>query len=301
MGSRFLRWVVPGEASGNKLIRYIYEQLEGKYSVKALKKSLDANACSVNDRKERFANYTLSGGDTIVFDCAMMEPKKPLAYDSKQLLYEDDDFLIYNKPAGLVYDAKGLLTLLQQKFPGIIAVHRLDKDTSGAIIYAKSEEVKQTFIHLFKEKRVAKEYLTIVDGVPSKKQGIVTASLGKIKELQGQGIWGAVSLKKGGKTAETHWKILETGDCCALLACRPVTGRTHQIRIHMSLLGHPILGDHQYGRNFKCCYPATRHLLHAWKLTFPHPLNGNVVAVTAAVPSDFYEAQDFLFGKGKAV
>jgi len=298
MSSRFLRWVVLGEDTGNKLLRYIHKQFEGRHSLKSLKRALDGNCCSVNERKERFANFSLSAGDRIAFDCALMDPIRQVVFDSKQLLFEDDHFLIYNKPAGMVYDTKGLLTLLQKKFPKVVAVHRLDKETSGAIIYAKSEDVKLKFVQLFKVKNVHKEYLAIVDGQIKKKKGVMTASLGKVREFQGQSIWGELSLEKGGLNAETRWTLLKSNPSCSLVVCEPITGRTHQIRLHFSLSGHPILGDYHYGRCFKCDYPAKRHLLHAWKLTFPHPLSGRKISVTAPLPTDFLEAQASLFQKG---
>jgi len=300
MDSRFIHWNVLAKDSGSRLLRYIYLQCKEKYSLKALKRALDGNGCSVNERKERFANFRLSTGDRVVFDCSLLEPVKQPSFDPQLILFEDDYFLIYNKPAGVVSDAKGLLLLLQRQFPTMIAVHRLDKETSGAIIYAKSEAVKEKFVALFKSKNVLKEYLAIVDGVPKKKQGSVTVSLGKVRESQGQMIWGAVPLEKGGHTAETRWKLVRSSPSCALLACEPLTGRTHQIRIHLSLLGHPILGDHQYGRGFRCSYPAKRHLLHAQKLSFPHPISGRMVSVEAAWPVDFLESEHFLFHKGKA-
>lgn len=299
MDNRFMHWKVSAQDSGAKLLRYLYVQLKEQYSLKALKRALDGHGCSVNERKERFANFRLSMGDRVAFDCAFLEPVKQPSFDAQLVLFEDDFFLIYNKPAGVVSDAKGLLHLLQRQFPTMVAVHRLDKETSGAIIYAKSESVKEKFIALFKAKGVSKEYLAIVDGVPKAKHGVVATSLGKVRASQGQAVWGEVPLERGGLAAETRWRLVRSGSSCALLACEPVTGRTHQIRIHLSLLGHPILGDHRYGRGFKCPYPAKRHLLHAQKLSFPHPVSGQRVSVEAACPSDFLEAEHCLFHQGK--
>lgn len=294
MAGHLLRWVVAREASGTKLLKYINLQLEGKYSLKAIKRVLDQYGCAVNDRKERFANALLSCGDRIAFDTSLLEQQKKAAFDKNLVLFEDDAFIIYNKPSGLVFDQQGLLTLLQKVYPNLIPVHRLDKETSGAIIYAKSEKIKEKFIQLFKAKEVHKKYLALVDGHPKTKRGTVTMSLGKVRQLQGQVVWGSVPLSKGGHTAETRWEIVQKGAAAALILCEPITGRTHQIRLHMSLLGHPILGDHLYGKNFKCHYPAKRHLLHAWKLVFPHPESGKLIDITASLPQDFLEAQTLL-------
>lgn len=299
MKGRFLRWTVAADASGSRLSKEIFSRLEGRYSLKAIKRALDGNACSVNNHKERFANYILKSGDNVEFDCGLFDRNVPSSYDTALLLYEDDDFIIYNKPAGLVYDHKGLLAILQKKFVNVIPVHRLDKDTSGAIIYAKSEEVKQRFVDLFKEKSVHKKYLAIVDGVPKKPKGVMNEPLGRLRDLNGQGVWGKLSIPKGGKPAQTVWEVLRKSSSCSLLVCEPITGRTHQIRLHLSLAGHPIIGDYLYGKNFVCRYPAKRHMLHAWKLSFPHPTKGIMMAVTAPLPLDFVEAEAALFKVGE--
>ena len=186
------------------------------------------------------------------------------------------------------------MQLLKIPYPSLKLVHRLDRETTGALILAKQAAVFDLFVKQFKTFQVEKRYLTIVDGIIEEKKGIIENYLGKKKVYAGQTIWGAVS-SPSGLYACTEWKCLKKGDKVSLLTCIPKTGRTHQIRVHMAEMGHPILGDFQYGKIFQSTYHPSRYLLHAEEIRFLHPLTGEVLCVNAPVPDDFKEALQKLF------
>ena len=125
-------------------------------------------------------------------------------------------------------------------------------------------------------------------------KGKVENYLGKKQAYAGQTIWGAVSPSRG-LYACTEWERLKKGDISSLVACHPTTGRTHQIRVHMAEMGHPILGDYQYGKRFLCPYRPPRILLHAEEFSFYHPSTGKSLCLTAPLPDDFKIAQQKLF------
>jgi 23S rRNA pseudouridine1911/1915/1917 synthase len=162
--------------------------------------------------------------------------------------------------------------------PGI--VHRLDKDTSGCILVAKNDATHAELARQFAERSAKKTYLAVVRGRPRATAGSISGSIAR-HPVHRQRM--AVSSKPGARAAETAWKLLATDGKLSLLECRPRTGRTHQIRVHLKHLGHPIAGDRTYGGGAD--YP--RQLLHAWKLEIKHPRTGQDLAFCAPVPEDF--------------
>src|SRR5688572_10215684 len=154
--------------------------------------------------------------------------------------------------------------------PGL--VHRLDKQTSGLIVIAKSVNVHRKLARLFQRKYVEKKYLALVDGVVEKDEGIINASIGRHAD---QKRW---DLKEGGKSSETRFLVRERGRDSTLLELEPVTGRTNQLRIHCASIGHPIVGDVARGGP-----EFPRLCLHAWKLGFRHPVSGNDVSFEKAI------------------
>jgi RluA family pseudouridine synthase len=285
-----LKFTVGPEDSGLKLLDFLKINLEEEYSGKQIKRWIENKNCRLNGKVERFAAVVVGRGDRIEF-LVGDEPVKG-TLDKSRVLYEDNDLLIYDKPSGIASDDPKFL----RSFSPNLLVHRLDKETSGALIFAKSAAVKEIMIERFREKRVQKEYLALVDKVPSQQSGRIENSLAKIREFHGQAIWGVVDEGKGSH-ALTEWERLKIGPQAALLLCRPLTGRTHQIRVHLSAMGHPILGDTQYGHEFKCTYHAPRCLLHAHRLEFDHPTQKKRVAVEAAIPSEMQAAIEVLCSK----
>ena len=210
--------------------------------------------------------------------------------------YEDQHLLIVDKPAGVVvHPARGhdTGTLVQalagrvaggddQSRPGI--VHRLDKDTSGLLVVAKSEAVHRALKELLAERTLHREYLALVDGVPPARTGTVDAAIGRDRHDRV-----LVSIDTDApRTAVTHFEILRGLGSAALLKVVLDTGRTHQIRVHMSAIGHPVTGDRAYGGSAR--FGLERQFLHAARLSFPHPVTGEPVDVESPLPADLARA-----------
>ena len=167
--------------------------------------------------------------------------------------------------------------------PGI--VHRLDKDTTGVIVVAKTDPVHHALVKQFAERETGKEYLALASDVPREKSGSVTLPIGRHPTIRVK-----MAVVENGKPAHTDWEIIESfGNLASLIRCRIHTGRTHQIRVHLSSLGHPVVGDETYGfKPARSKIPSPpRVLLHAQKLSFTHPANGELMTVEAPVPEDF--------------
>jgi RluA family pseudouridine synthase len=269
--------------AGMRLLQFLRENCREAPSVKTLKRAIDGKCCTVNGRIEIFSSYVLEENDIVALNLAGLEKKTaPLS-----VLYEDDQLLIVNKPAGIVSDLRSL------KLPGKHLVHRLDKETTGILILAKTVSAKEKMLVLFKERGIRKLYLAIVDGVMEKEEGKIDNFLGKKYSYQGQTVYASTD-QKDGERAITYWKCLAKGKTASVVSCEPYTGRTHQLRAHLSGIKHPILGDVQYGKKFICPYKPHRNLLHAYRLLFNHPSTGKEINVTAPIPADFKQALDLL-------
>lgn len=214
------------------------------------------------------------------------------------ILYEDEWLLFLSKPPGLVVHpgsgnksgtlVNGLVHYCQSIIgvgdavrPGI--VHRLDKDTSGVMVVAKTEAVHRSLVNCFKDHQLEKEYLTLVRGVPSEYEGRIVASIGR-HPVQRQ----KMSVKEvGGKYAASNWELVELYEGgLSLLRVKIETGRTHQIRVHMAHLGFPVAGDSVYG-NAKHSDEFPRQMLHAARLVLHHPVTGRKMDVRAPLWEDF--------------
>lgn len=219
------------------------------------------------------------------------------------VLYEDRDCLVLNKPAGLVvhpapghasgtlvnallYHCKDLSGVGGVERPGI--VHRLDKDTSGLMVVAKSDAAMAGFVRLFQTRGIAKEYLALVHGAPQKETGTLCSLIGRHPEQRKK----MAVVSRNGKQAVTHYAVEKRLGGISLVRCRIETGRTHQIRVHMQSLGCPVVGDALYGRSAadKRLSPIpARQMLHAARLTFCHPVTGAPLTFTAPLPEDFVQ------------
>lgn len=244
---------------------------------------------------------TLKQGDSITLEIPQAEPLElqpeniPL-----DILYEDEQILILNKPCGLVvHPAPGHPngTLVNAvlahcpNLPGIGGVqrpgivHRLDKDTTGAIAIAKTEVAHHSLQAQLKAKTARREYLGVVYGVTKKESGTINLPIGRHpKERKKMAI---VPVEKGGREAVTHWQIKERLGNYTLMHFQLETGRTHQIRVHSAQIGHPIVGDSVYGSGRSVGVNLPGQALHAWKLQLKHPLTNNLVEVVAPLPQVF--------------
>jgi 23S rRNA pseudouridine955/2504/2580 synthase/23S rRNA pseudouridine1911/1915/1917 synthase len=286
-------WVVKSHEAGFKLVHFLIQKFSQRYSARFLKHLIEKNRCEINGQIERFASTVLEKGDAVVFNLEESQQIKSLSFERERVLYEDEEFLIYNKPAGINSDEKGILRLLKSQCPSLQLIHRLDRDTTGILLFAKQQSILDKMIERFRQGEIFKCYAAFVDGVLLKKEGVIENFLGKKHSYQGQTIWGAVHGQQG-LYARTDWKVIRYGRQATLLHCFPKTGRTHQIRVHLASIGHPILGDYQYSKQFKCLYKPARYLLHAYQMGFFHPITEKRIQIEASWPEDFKQAQQVL-------
>lgn len=289
-----LEWIVTSEESGSRLLAFLVQRLQGQYSARLLKRSIEHNGCQINGHIERFASTVLGQGDHICLRLEQASLPSPKVLETQRILFEDDALLVYDKPAGVNSDEQGIVRLLYSHAPSLQLIHRLDRETTGILLLAKSAAVFNNLVDQFKLFKVQKRYVAIVDGILAKPHGMIENYLGKKQAYAGQALWGAVKSSQG-LYACTEWQRLKTGKKASLVACLPKTGRTHQIRVHLAGIGHPILGDFQYSKHFQCPYQPSRCLLHAENIHFYHPLTAKPLDLTAPLPEDFKQAQQQLF------
>ncbi|NGX38506.1 MAG: Ribosomal large subunit pseudouridine synthase C [Chlamydiae bacterium] len=266
--------------SGQTLLSFLRSALSAYPSVKAIKRAIDAKQCKINGRVEFFSTHRLRTGDLVEI---VLEVAKPNL--SAPVLFEDSELILFDKPAGKT----------SESFEGFFLVHRLDKETSGVILFAKTPEMRDLLISLFSKRKVDKEYLAICDGKMVQEKWVCDDFLGKKAAYQGGSLYGKVPKEKG-KRAVTHFELLRACETASYVLAKPITGRTHQVRVHLRDRGHPVLGDWQYGKQFKCPLHPKRHLLHARLLFFVHPTTGKKLEIRAPLSKDFLEAQKMLFG-----
>jgi RluA family pseudouridine synthase len=280
------RYRVSPSERGMRLLAFLREKKGEGTSVKSLKRAIESKLCTINGKVECFSSHILDAGDWV--ECKNDPlPKKLIA---PEILYEDEDLLICNKPAGLISTNEAFLAALQRK--NLELIHRLDKETSGVILLAKTQEMKKEMVALFSKKEVHKKYLALVAGSVASKEGKVENFLSKKHSYQGQSVFGA---SKEGEYALTHWRCVKKNSAASLLLCIPVTGRTHQIRVHLSEMGFPIIGDFQYGKEVVFPIVSKRHLLHALEISFIHPRTQKEIKVQVDPPEDFRTIQEKLF------
>lgn len=270
-----MNWRVPHSI---RLIDAIKEQVGSTLSMRAIKRLLDTNVCKVNGRIERFGSTLLQKGAQIEL-ASLQRIEKPPSFS---VVYEDEDLFVIDKPPGFICQDADCQKKCKRS---IWLAHRLDKDTTGLLLFGKSERVATELQELFERKEVRKEYLALADGRIKGADGVIKNRLAKKGFYQGQTLWGAA---QRGLSAETHWERLDAGSHATLLLCKPQTGRTHQIRVHLAEMGHPILIDRQYASHFRSNLLASRPLLHAWKLHLPW--KGRSMTWTASLPVDFLSA-----------
>ena len=231
---------------------------------------------------------------------AVPEPRDPVPQAEDiplQILYEDEDLAVIVKPRGMVvHPAAGhedgtlvnaLLGNLSElsgiggeKRPGI--VHRLDKDTSGVMMVAKNDETQTALSDMLKERRIEKHYLALVEGGMKEPEGRIEVPIGRSRKDRKKMV-----PDPEGRPAVTEWKTLVDGKGCTLLDVHILTGRTHQIRVHMRSVGHPVCGDPLYGYEKGARVPCL--MLHARSLAFEHPRTGKKMAFQAPLPEDFLQ------------
>ncbi|MBJ7449370.1 MAG: RluA family pseudouridine synthase [Parachlamydiales bacterium] len=261
------QWTVTKKEQNISLLQFLRSKIED-ISQKKIKEWIHRNGCMINGRVERFASTRIRYGDMITL--------RPVVDQLVSILFEDEHLCIYNKPAGIPCE--------KLQFEGVELVHRLDRDTSGVFIIAKTLDAYKSLFLQFKNKTVEKEYQALVDQRVRQSQGVITSHLAHYKSYDGQKLYQS---QKTGRFAETHWTLKERLNRASLIMCFPKTGRTHQIRVHLKEMGHPILGDYQYSRSFHCKHQPLRHMLHASKIQIHHPISQDLLQINAPMPEDF--------------
>lgn len=249
------------------LLQFLKEKTN--LSGREIKRSLDEGACRLNGKIERFGSVKLKIGDKVIFT-----PPKKVAAGTLKILHQDPSLTLFNKPSGVVSAPER----------GHHLVHRLDKGTSGVLLMARTLPMKKALELLFKKREVKKVYIALVKGILKRETGTIENKLGKKGSFHGQTLYGSTPT---GQKAITHYKVLEKGKGYSLLELHPETGRTHQLRVHLAELGHPILGDLLYGRDVTFPKVIDRLCLHAYRLSFTHPKTGKKIQATAPLPQVF--------------
>lgn len=282
------------DSAGVRLDKFISEQCHDISRTEAHRLVVDGRV-TVNGSLARPA-LKLCAGDRVVMELPPPAPSKlsPETIPLK-VVYEDDDVLVVDKPAGLpVHPAPGhpahtlanaVLSLFPQvadagdrQRPGI--VHRLDKDTSGLIIVAKSNQAHRSLTSQFKNRKVTKGYLTLVHGIVEPREGVIEAPIGRDRSHRQRM---AVVAESHGREARTHYRVIRYIAEYTLLEVRPETGRTHQIRVHLAAIGHPVVGDGVYGRKTD---RLKRQFLHASLVGFTSPSSGQYIQLASDLPPD---------------
>lgn len=202
------------------------------------------------------------------------------------IIYEDDYFIAINKESGIEVD-NNLIKLIKEKYNNIqnlYLVHRIDKYTSGIVILAKDNNIKKYFEEMFKKRKINKIYHAIVEGIIKNNKGTIDISIGKDNKNPNKRI--PMPKKLGGENAITNYKVLKKLKDHTLLELNPITGRTHQIRVHLSYIGHPIIGDKIYSKNAKI-YNMTCFALIAKEIHFNHPITKNKIDIIVEYNKEF--------------
>ena len=279
--------------------------------VKAL---IGDGAITLDGRIAANASAKVSGGEAYSISLPPPAPLDAQAQDIPlDVVFEDDDLIVVDKPAGLVvHPAAGNLdgTLVNALLhhcagrlsgingtlrPGI--VHRIDKDTSGLLVVAKSDTAHEGLAKQFADHSIERTYLAVCAGHPRPAEGTIRARLGR-SDANRKKMAVLLDDARRGKHAVTHYRTLEPFNSCAFIECKLETGRTHQVRVHLASIGHPLVGDPVYGRDPAALRPLLKELrfarqaLHAASLGFVHPVTGDQLAFAAELPADMAELID---------
>lgn len=293
------KWTIESDQVGMRLDRYITSLMK-ELSRTSVQQLIAEEAVLVNDKPAK-AGYALRLHDAIqILRTVPSAPQKTIVQQALPLevVYEDADLLVVNKAAGMVvHPAPGhhddtLVNALLARYselhvteedqrPGI--VHRLDRDTSGLLIVAKNKQTQAALVEQMKRHEVVKRYLALVEGIVALDSGIIDAPIGRNPRQRQQ----MAITASGSREARTHFRVLERFMRYTLLLLQLETGRTHQIRVHLKAIGHPVVGDPVYGSGRR--QPdmlSQRQFLHAYQLCFTHPVTGETIELEVPLPAD---------------
>jgi 23S rRNA pseudouridine1911/1915/1917 synthase len=331
--------VVATDQAGERLDRVLATHMS-ELSRSRLKALIEAGAVALDGRTIRDPNHRVNSGAAIVVDVPPPEPAKPAAEPiALNVVYEDDDMIVIDKPAGLVvhpaaghwtgtlvnaliaHCGESLSGVGGERRPGI--VHRLDKDTSGLMVVAKNDRAHQALAAQFSDHGRSGEpferaYLAFVWGAPERPRGTINRPIDRDRQTRDR-----MAVREGGREAVTHWEVLERYSAAlrpkagrakdsvqpvaSMLLCRLETGRTHQIRVHLAAIGHPLMGDRVYGAGWRtkiALLPSRaksvlealgRQALHAHILAIKHP-KGKILEFRSELPAELARLHNELVG-----
>ena len=326
-GGQRLEVIVAGDEGSTRLDRVLATRLS-ELSRSRLKALILAGQVAVKNAPIRDPAYHVAKGDTITIHVPEPTSPEPVAEAiALPIVYEDGDIIVIDKPRGLVvhpaagHETGTLVNALIAhcgaslsgiggvRRPGI--VHRLDKDTTGLLVAAKNDSAHQSLSAQFADHgrtgEMKRGYLAFVWGVPNRQRGTVDAPIDRHPHAREK-----MAVRGGGREAITHWELLESFNgrdgkpVASLLACQLETGRTHQIRVHLAHIGHPLMGDAVYGPHFKtkashlgprsqaALAALDRQALHAYLLALEHPKTGAILEWISDLPADLTRLRDCL-------
>ena len=289
------KFIVSVEDEGKRIDAYLASRNE-ELSRVAIQRLIDDEKILVNKKKTK-ASYKVQDGDLIT-----LEEEQPKEVSLKaqeipiEIIYEDKDIIVVNKPKGMVvHPANGnpdgtlvnaIMAICKDSLSGIGGelrpgiVHRLDKDTSGVLIVAKNDKAHINMSEQIKEHQVEKTYIALVRGIVKENEASISMPIGRSDKDRKK-----MAVKKNGKNAITHFKVLERfpKHNCTLLEIKIETGRTHQIRVHLSHIGYPVIGDEVYSSG-KNEWNVKGQCLHAKSLKFKHPITNKEMFLEAKIP-----------------
>lgn len=297
-----MEFKVEEEDAGTRIDKYVSNLMEGK-SRSFIQGMIEKGGVLVNGNIKK-SNYTVRTGDVLYVtipepvEMSIKPEKIPL-----EILYEDADLVVVNKKQGMiVHPASGIYsgTLVNALLdhctdlsgingvlrPGI--VHRIDKDTSGILVVAKNDNAHNILAHQLKEHSMTRVYYALVEGIVKQDEGIVDAPLGRhpVEKIK-------MAVVRDGRSAVTRYRVIKRYRTQTLVECVLETGRTHQIRVHMAHIGHPVVGDPVYGHK-KQRFKLEGQLLHAKKLGFIHPSTNEYVEFESPLPDYFVKVLTIL-------
>ena len=287
--------VIANKCNQKRIDAYLAEKEE--YTRTAIQRLIEEEKILVNGKKTK-ASYKVQDGDKIEIEEELPREIELKAQDIPlNILYEDNDIIIVNKPKGMVvHPANGnpdgtlvnaIMSICKDSLSGIGGeirpgiVHRLDKNTSGAIIVAKNDKAHINLSQQLKNHEIKKTYWALVRGTVKENNATINMPIGRSKKDRKK-----MDVDQNGKEAITHFKVLERFSDCTLLEINIETGRTHQIRVHLSHIGYPIIGDDVYS-NGKNRFNIEGQCLHAKSLDFKHPITGKQMHIEAELPEYF--------------
>lgn len=287
---------VSAQDAGTRIDAYLSANTELSRSRAAA--LIQEGALCINGIMEKKPSFKVEGGQTLVLQMPQVRAVDIVPQNIPlDILYQDGDVVVVNKPCGMVvhpaagnedrtlvnallYHVRDLSGIGGEMRPGI--VHRLDKDTSGLILIAKNDRAHVALSEQFKSRTMEKHYRAVAFGGFREEHGLIDEPIARHPMDRKK-----MAIVSGGKPSQTEWTTISALKGATYLDVHLLTGRTHQIRVHMHSIGHPLLGDRVYAPNIKTCVHIPRLMLHAYSLAFDHPTTGARTTIEAPLPKEF--------------